>query len=94
VRDNFIYEKPGKPERSAKVGGKTDIFVRFLPRMTEKIRPIIKILKKTDSFKWDDRWEDAFNEIKAVVSSTPILKKPRAGSRLLLYLSISEDAVS
>jgi len=67
---------------------------RFLPRMTEKICPIIKILKKAYKFKWDDRCEDAFKEIKAVVSSTPILEKPRAGSQLLLYLSISEDAVS
>jgi len=74
--------------------GRLTSLSRFLPRMSEKIPPIIKILKKADRFKWDDRCEDAFNEIKATVSSTSILEKSRVGSRLLLYLSISEDAVS
>jgi len=74
--------------------GRLTSLSRFLLRMTERIHPIVKILKKADRFKWDDKCEEAFNEIKAVISSTPILEKPMAGSRLLLYLSGSEDVVS
>jgi len=57
----------------------------FLPRMTKKIRPILRVLKKADRFKWDDRYEKAFNDIKTVASSTPILEKPKTKSKLLLY---------
>jgi len=67
---------------------------RFLPKLTDKIRSILKVLRKAERFKWDDKCEDAFNKIKVAISSTPILEKPKVGGRLLLYLSISEDAIS
>jgi len=74
--------------------GRLTSLSKFLLRLTEKKRPIIKVLKKANRFEWDDKCEDAFNEIKAAVSSTPILEKPSVGCRLLLYLSVSENAVS
>jgi len=74
--------------------GRLTSLSRFLPRMTEKIRPIIKVLRKADKFKLDNNCEDAFNQIKVAMSSMPIIEKPKAGSRLLLYLSVSEDAGS
>lgn len=50
--------------------------------------------KKADKFKWDSECEKAFEVVKAAVSSTPILEKPVPGSRLLLYISISDIAIS
>jgi len=74
--------------------GRLTSLSRFLPRVIEKIRPILKVLKKANRFKWDDKCKEAFNEIKADVSSTPILEKHKARGRFLLYLSVLEDAIS
>jgi len=67
---NIIHEEPNQPEGSAKVGRHT-----FSARLTKKICPILKVLKKVDRFKWDDKCEEAFNEIKTAISSMPILEK-------------------
>ena len=54
----------------------------------------MKTLKKADRFQWSNECEKTFIEIKATVSSTPILQKPTLGGGLLLYISPSEDAIS
>jgi len=85
---------PTNLKETQRLVGRLTSLSRFLPRLTEKIRPILKVLRKADRFKWDSKCEEAFNEIKTVVSTTPILEKPKTGGRLLLYLSVSEDVVS
>jgi len=74
--------------------GKLTCLSRFLPKLAKKIRPIVKTLKKIDKFQWSSECEEAFVAIKATVSSTPILQKPAPGSRLLLYISVSEGTIS
>jgi hypothetical protein len=55
---------------------------------------MFKILKKQDSFKWDQECEDAFQELKVSLASPPILTKPMAGDVLILYLAVADEAVS
>jgi len=74
--------------------GRLKSLSRFLPRLVKKVGLIVKTLKKTDKFKWDNGCEEAFNAVKTTVSSTPILEKPRLGSKLLLYISRLENAIS
>jgi len=74
--------------------GRLTSLTRFLPRLTEKIRPILKIMKKQTTDKWDDRCEEAFQGIKAMISSPPIMSKPVGELPLQLYLSISDDTLS
>jgi len=74
--------------------GKLTSLSRFLPRLAKKIRPIVKTLKKADRFQWSYECEKTFVEIKAAVSSTPILQKPTPGCELLSYISPSEDAIN
>jgi len=74
--------------------GKLTSLSQFLPKLVEKTRPIVKALKKAEKFKWSSKCQVAFEAIKATVSSTPILQKPAPGSKLLLYISISESTIS
>ena len=85
---------PTNLKEAQRLVGRLTSLSRFLPRLTEKIRPILKTLKKAEKFKWDHNCEEAFNEIKMVVSSTPILEKPKTSSWLLLHLSVTKDTVS
>jgi len=74
--------------------GRLTSLARFLPRLTEKVRPILKIMKKQTAEKWDGQCEAAFQQIKEMISSPPIMSRPVKGLLLQLYLSVSDDTIS
>ncbi|KAL5808663.1 hypothetical protein ACOSQ3_029354 [Xanthoceras sorbifolium] len=51
-------------------------------------------LRKSKSFDWNQASEDAFQNIKRYLADPPLLSKPKEGETLLLYLAVSETAVS
>ncbi|XP_011090637.1 uncharacterized protein LOC105171278 [Sesamum indicum] len=53
----------------------------------------IKDVQKLTDFKWTEECEHAFNELKDYLRSPPLLKNPRAGDILYLYLVVSENAI-
>lgn len=66
----------------------------FLPKLAEKAKPFYKLLKKTEPFKWDETYEYAFQDFKKAIATSLILTRPKHGRPLLLYLSVTEEAVS
>jgi hypothetical protein len=51
-----------------------------------------KILRK--AFVWLDECEEAFNQLKEYLSSSPLLSRTVPGEVLFLYLAVSPTAVS
>ncbi|XP_027905608.1 uncharacterized protein LOC114165140 [Vigna unguiculata] len=74
--------------------GRLTSLARFLPKLTERIRSILKIMKKQTADKWDDRCEEAFQQIKGMISSPPIMSRPMEELPLQLYLFVSDDTIS
>jgi len=74
--------------------GRLTSLARFLPRLTEKIKPILKIMKKQTAYKWDDQCEATFQQIKEMISSPPIMSRSVEELPLQLYLSVSDDTIS
>jgi len=52
--------------------GRFTSLARFLPRLTEWIKLILKMMKKQTTDKWDEQCENAFQEIKAMIVSPPL----------------------
>ena len=48
----------------------------FLPNLCRLLIPIYNLQKKAKKFKWTDEAEKAFNEIKKLLISPPVLKAP------------------
>ena len=48
----------------------------FLPNLQQLLIPIYNLQKKTKKFKWTEEAEKAFNDIKELLVSPPILKVP------------------
>ncbi|XP_074363093.1 uncharacterized protein LOC141703467 [Apium graveolens] len=46
------------------------------------------------NFKWTEEYEEAFQNIKKHLSSPPMLSNPKAGEILILYLAVSDFAIS
>ena len=65
---------------------------RFVSRATDKCLPSFRTLKK--SFEWIAECQQAFEELKAYLSSPPLLSPSQLGEELFLYLAVSPAAVS
>ena len=65
---------------------------RFVSRATNKCLPFFCTLKR--SFKWIVECQQAFEELKAYLSSSPLLSPSQLGEELFLYLVVSLAAVS
>ena len=74
--------------------GRLTSLARFLPKLTEKIKLILKIMKKQTADKWDDQCEAAFQQIKEMIGNPPIMSRPVEELPLQLYLSVSNDTIS
>jgi len=51
-------------------------------------------LKKQNQFEWTDECQQALKDLKWYLSKTSLLAKPKDGERLIIYLAVSEMAVS
>ncbi|XP_047326558.1 uncharacterized protein LOC124930244 [Impatiens glandulifera] len=49
---------------------------------------------KNERFVWDDACQNAFEKIKGYLKDPPILMPPRPGVPLILYLTVTENAMS
>ena len=63
-----------------------------MSRATDKCLPFFCTLKK--SFEWTVECQQAFKELKAYLSSSPLLSPSQPGEELFLYLVVSLAVVS
>src|ERR1044072_538070 len=73
--------------------GKIAALSRFIPQSGSISAPIFKCLKKDKNFKWTDESEVAFEKLKKILSAPPTLTKPHDGTPLLLYFTITDNAI-
>ncbi|KAG7583597.1 Ribonuclease H domain [Arabidopsis suecica] len=67
---------------------------RFISRSTDKSLPFYQILKGNKGFLWDEKCEEAFGQLKAYLTTPPVLSKSEVDEKLYLYVSVSNHAVS
>ena len=65
---------------------------RFISKVTDKCLPFFRILRKT--FKWTDNCQRAFEDLKAYLTTAPLLSPSVLGEELYLYLAVASHAVS
>jgi len=74
------------------LNGRVATLNKFVSRAADKCPPFFKTLKK--SFKWTDNCQKAFEELKAYLSSPPLLSPLKPNKVLFLYLAVSPTAIS
>ena len=65
---------------------------RFISKATYKCLPFFRILRK--AFEWTDDCQRAFEDLKAYLTSAPLLSPSVLGEELYLYLAVTPYAVS
>jgi len=74
------------------LNGKVATLNRFVLRATDKCLPVFRTLRK--SFEWTTEYQQAFENLKAYLSSPPLLSSSKPREELFLYLAVSPAAVS
>lgn len=77
-----------------KLNGRITALNRFIPRSAARSIPLFKALKKGAAFEWTPECEEAFLDLKRVLTSPPVLAKPVLGEPLILYISVTDQAIS
>jgi hypothetical protein len=67
---------------------------RFISRLGERGLPLYHLLRKTERFSWTLEAEEALGNLKALLTSAPILVPPAAGEALLIYVAATTQVVS
>ncbi|RDY05175.1 Retrovirus-related Pol polyprotein from transposon 17.6, partial [Mucuna pruriens] len=74
--------------------GKLTSLARFISKSAKASIPLFATLKKGGKFAWTDDCEEAFLRLKTLMATPSVLTRPRPGTPLCLYISISDNAVS
>jgi len=74
--------------------GRLTALSRFVPRLAERTKPMVQLLRKGKKFAWDDRCEEIFKQFKNFLTSLVVIPKSRPNHPILVYLAISEEAVN
>ena len=69
-------ESPKTLRQTRAFCGMVNFLSLFLPNLQRLLIPIYDLQKKAKKFKWTDEAEKAFNEIKKLLVSLPVLKSP------------------
>ncbi|CAN6712866.1 unnamed protein product [Malus baccata var. baccata] len=75
--------------------GKINFLRRFIANLAGKIQPLTPLLRLKDkeNFEWGPTHQQAFDSIKAYLTSPPVLVPPQRGKPLKLYIFASEKSI-
>jgi hypothetical protein len=67
---------------------------RFISCLGKRGLSLYRLLRKTERFTWTSEAEEALGNLKALLTSAPILVPPAAGEALLIYVATTTQVVS
>ena len=67
---------------------------RFLPRSADRCNEFFKVLRSPEQFMWSDQCQQAFEELKRVLSNPLVLSTSMPSEDLFLYVVVSGRALS
>nr|KYP73712.1 Retrovirus-related Pol polyprotein from transposon 297 family [Cajanus cajan] len=85
---------PQKLKEVQKLAGWLTALLRFLPCLVEIAKPIVGLLRKVKKFEWSVECEEAFHMLKERLGSPPDHSKPDPEADMVVYLCVSNEAIS
>ena len=72
--------------------GMTGYYRKFCPNFSTIAEPLTRLLSKRAKFIWSPEWEIAFQNLKAILESSPVLAAPNFSKPFKLVVDVSEVA--
>ncbi|XP_073353652.1 uncharacterized protein [Aegilops tauschii subsp. strangulata] len=60
----------------------------------ERALPLYQLMKKTTPFEWNDQADEAFRDLKRMLSTAPVLAAPAEKEPLLLYIAATREGTT
>jgi hypothetical protein len=74
--------------------GKINFIHRFVPNFSERIKPLSALMKKDVSFRWDNKTNNSFEDIKDAISQAPVLINLDFSRDVIIFLFASQDTIA
>ena len=87
-------KRPRNPKEVQVLIGMLAALNRFISKFADCCCPFYQLLKKWKGFQWSEECEKAFQELKEYLVRALMLTTPEPGEDLLMYLLVSEHAMS
>ncbi|WZZ60405.1 hypothetical protein YC2023_060512 [Brassica napus] len=94
IRDIHSIPSTKNVKEVQKLAGRMAALRRFISRLSDISHAFFGTHKNPKDFQWTEECESALHELKAYLTTPPLLSKPLLGEFLLLYLAVSEHTVS
>ncbi|XP_077248915.1 putative mitochondrial protein AtMg00860 [Tasmannia lanceolata] len=85
IRAVLKMSSPTTIREIQRLTGRITTLGRFISKSTEKCLPFFKALKGVKNSPWTQECQTAFDELKAYLTSPPLLSKPELEEQLILY---------
>jgi len=73
--------------------GRLNYIARFISQLTATCEPVLKLLRKNQVVKWNEDCQAAFDKIKQYLQDPLVLRPPKPGKPLILYLTVLDESM-
>jgi dsDNA-binding SOS-regulon protein len=87
-------EPPRNLQQVQQLAGRVAAFSRFIAKLGEKALPFYELMKKSEKFEWNAEAQEAFDNLKKVLLTSPVLVTPHDKEPVLLYIAATSQVVS
>lgn len=93
VKDIVNLPRPTCRKEILRFLGASGYYRRFCRNFSDVAMPLTKLLCKKSKFKWDEKCDEAFGEIKNMLVNAPVLTMPDYTKPFILYVDASQCGV-
>ncbi|KAK1648898.1 hypothetical protein QYE76_066703 [Lolium multiflorum] len=87
-------EPPKNLHQVQQLAGRLAALSRFIAKLGEKALPFYNLMKKSEKFEWTVEAQESFDNLKKILSTSPILVTPRERETLLMYIAATAQVFS
>ena len=88
VQEVMDWESPTSVHQIRSFLGLAGYYRRFIPDLSRIAKPMTELLKKGVKFVWNDKCEEAFQTLKARLTTAPVLATPDSTKPFDVYLML------
>ncbi|KAK1615716.1 hypothetical protein QYE76_021233 [Lolium multiflorum] len=87
-------EQPKNLHQVQQLAGRLAALSRFIAKLGEKALPFYNLMKKSEKIEWTKEAQESFDNLKKILSTSPVLVTPREKETLLMYIAATAQVFS
>ena len=93
VEPIISYPVPRNLKQLRRFIGMTSWYRKFLPDFATAVDPLTALLRKSKPYEWDEEQHHAFEQVKALLATAPVLHRPDRTSQFVIQTDASDTGL-